>query len=26
MGRGGGVRDEEIADMITAWLKLRLAQ
>ena len=26
MGRGGGVRDEQIADMITAWLKLRLSQ
>ncbi len=26
MGRGGGVRDEEIADMITAWLNLRLAR
>ena len=25
MGRGGGVKDEEIADMIIAWLKLRLA-
>ncbi len=26
MGRGGGVRDEQIAEMITAWLKLRLSQ
>jgi len=26
MGRGGGVSDAQIWDMITAWLKLRLAQ
>ncbi len=26
MGRGGSVKDEEIANMIVAWLKLRLAQ
>jgi len=26
MGRGAGVRDEEITGMIIAWLKLRLAQ
>jgi pimeloyl-ACP methyl ester carboxylesterase len=26
MGRGGGVRDEEIRDLIIDWLKLRLSQ
>jgi len=26
MGRGGGVKDEEIAEMIVSWLTMRLAQ
>ena len=26
MGRSAGVKDEEIAGMIVAWLKMRLAQ